>query len=296
MTSSPPFTSDEARKTFTEACRIAGLPSEDAELLRLGENAIFRTGPVVVRIARGLDVLEDARKEVAVATWLREAGLLAAEPTQQDQPLIVRDKPVTFWRLIDDSGIKPGLEDLGRVLRDLHQLPVPKDLLLPEFNIFGRVSERIVKTRCLSDADQEFLINRLTDLQEQYTSLNYSLPRSAVHGDAHQGNLMTTRGGAIILIDFERFAFGPPESDLTVTATEHLIGWHTNEEYAKFVKSYGFDVMDWEGFSVLRSINELKMTTWLMQNVGEGDHVEREFRARLASLRDDDGSRPWQPF
>jgi hypothetical protein len=74
------------------------------------------------------------------------------------------------------------------------------------------------------------------------------------------------------------------------------VGWHDDEEYAAFVDSYGFDVMTWEGFSVLRSINELKMTTWLMQNVGESDRIAREFENRLASLRDDDAPRPWHPF
>jgi hypothetical protein len=100
----------------------------------------------------------------------------------------------------------------------------------------------------------------------------------------------------VILIDLERFAFGSPENDLAVTATEYHIGWHTDSQYADFCDAYGFDVESWDGFPVIRAINELKMATWLMQNVRGSDRVDREFRTRLASLHDEDAPRNWQPF
>lgn len=209
---------------------------------------------------------------------------------------MVRDRPVTFWRLIDNNGGKASVRDLARILRQLHHLPVPPELPLPAFDIFGRVSERIAKTEALSDRDHEFLAVRLADLREKYANLRYPLPPCAVHGDAHQQNLIVALDGTVLLIDFERFAFGPPETDLAVTATERLIGWHTAEDYENFASAYGFDVMTWEGFPVVRAINELKMTTWLMQNVSESERVAQEFRTRFASLHDDEAPRLWTPF
>ncbi|MGW4638022.1 phosphotransferase [Sphaerisporangium sp. NPDC004334] len=294
----PPFTAPEARETLNAACRKAGLRAENAALLRLGENAIFQlaTEKLIVRIARNAEVLPDATKEVAVAEWLRESGLPASEPADYEQPLLIRDRPVTFWRLIENNGEKASVRDLARILRQLHHLPVPPDLPLPKFDIFGRVSERIAKTEALSEKDHEFLEGRLAELREKYESLRYPLTPCAVHGDAHQQNLIVTLDGRVLLIDFERFAFGPPETDLAVTATERLIGWHSTEEYESFTDTYGFDVMRWEGFPVLRAINELKMTTWLMQNVNESERVAEEFRTRFASLRNDDAPRSWTPF
>jgi len=72
--------SADAATILEEACSEAGLQSDGAELIRMGEKALFRlpSDRVVVRIARGIDVFEDAQKEVAVAAWLHEAGLLAA--------------------------------------------------------------------------------------------------------------------------------------------------------------------------------------------------------------------------
>jgi aminoglycoside phosphotransferase (APT) family kinase protein len=292
-----PFTSAEALATLDEACQAIGQSAEGATLLRLGENAIFQLAcdRVVVRIARDLSILNDAKKEVAVASWLRYAQLPAAETTERPQPIIVRGRPVTFWKQIDDSGSKAAISELGEILGRLHALPVPESLPLPELDMFGRVAQRI-RAAAISETDRSFLTDRLSSLRGRYQDLRYAIPPSAVHGDAHQSNLIKRPDGTAILIDFERFAFGHPETDLSVTATEYLIGWHTDEQYADFVRAYGHDVMDWDGFPVIRAVNELKMTTWLMQNIGESDDIAAEFRTRLASLRDDRAPRDWRPF
>ncbi|MGH3276221.1 MAG: phosphotransferase enzyme family protein [Streptosporangiaceae bacterium] len=292
-----PFTAAAALATLRESCQAAGLPCDGAELIRLGENAIFRLARdrAVVRIARNLHVLADAEKEVAVASWLRDAHIAAAETMGNPQPVIARGRPVTFWKLIDDTGAKATTAELGAILRRLHALPVPDSVPLPQLDMFDRVAERIAAAD-ITGADRAFLAGRLSSLRAAYQDLRYVLPPSAVHGDAHQGNLIKRPDGTAVLIDFERFAFGHPETDLSVTATEYLIGWHTAEEYAAFVRAYGHDVMDWAGFPVIRAVNELKMTTWLMQNIGESDHIAAEFRTRLASLRDNTAPRGWQPF
>jgi aminoglycoside phosphotransferase (APT) family kinase protein len=292
------FTKAEAVATLAETCGRSGIAEEGAELVRLGENAIIRISAkaLVVRIGRNLEVLTDARKEVAVAAWLHDAGLPAAETTAHKQPIIVRNKPVTFWKLIDDSGSRPTLAALGTILRTLHSLAVPDGLGLPSFNMFDRVLPRIQQAEVLTDRERTFLIQRLEDLRRDYDDLVFALPPSAVHGDAHQGNLIQTPDGSVILIDFERFAFGAPETDLSMTATEYLIGWHSDADYESFCDACGFDITRWDGFPVLRAINELKMTTWLMQNVGESEQIANEFRTRLASLHNDDAPRDWHPF
>ncbi|MET7461090.1 aminoglycoside phosphotransferase family protein [Nonomuraea sp. NPDC005501] len=293
-----PFTSGEAQATLQEACQVTGLRSDGARLIRLGENALYvlPTERVVVRIARSLDVLADAHKEVAVSAWLNEAGLPAARTTAHEQPLVVRDKPVTLWHFIEDCGTPADLNDLAAVLRMLHQMPVPAELALPEFKILGRVSERISATDVLSDDERRFLLTRYEELQVAYATLNFPLASCAVHGDAHSDNLIKAADGTVVLIDFERFAFGPPETDLAVTAIEHTLGWGSRAAYEQFAELYGFDVMAWEGYSVLSDINELKMTTWLMQNVDEDETIAQEFRNRLFCLQNPEAPRRWRPF
>ncbi|SEN11485.1 aminoglycoside phosphotransferase family protein [Nonomuraea pusilla] len=293
-----PFTSGEAQAALQEACQLAGLRSDGARLIRLGENALYvlPAERVVARIARSLDVLADARKEVAVSAWLNGAGLPAARTTAHDQPIVVRDKPVTLWHFIEDCGSPADLNDLATVLRALHRMPVPAELALPEFEILGRVSERISATDVLSDEERRFLLMRYEELQAAYATLNFPLASCAVHGDAHSDNLIKAADGTVVLIDFERFAFGPPETDLAVTAIEHTLGWGSRAEYEQFAELYEFDVMAWEGYPVLSAINELKMTTWLMQNVDEDEAIAQEFRNRLFCLQNPDAPRRWRPF
>ena len=100
-----------------------------------------------------------------------------------------------------------------------------------------------------------------------------------------------------VLIDFERFAWGQPEWDLAMTATEYLTAkWWTDEEYRQFVDAYGYDVTSWaEGFDILRAVHELKMTTWLMQNVAASPEIADEYQVRMRTLRGEPSSR-WRPF
>ncbi|WP_193318787.1 phosphotransferase family protein [Nonomuraea phyllanthi] len=298
QTPSIPFSSVEALATLLETCEAAGLAGQDARLLRLGENALFvlPAEQVVVRIARSVEVLDDVRKEVAVSAWLNESGIPAARTTAHEQPLIVRGHPVTLWHLIPGSGSPATLDDLAGVLRELHGLAVPADLGLPAMNILSRVSERINAAAVLTEEDRDFLLTRRRELQTAYDALAFPLTPCAVHGDAHNENLIKTADGSVLLIDFERFAFGPPETDLAVTAIEHSVGWGTRAEYDRFAERYGFDVLAWEGYPVLRDINELKMTTWLMQNVSENEAIAQEFRNRMHSLRNPDMPRRWRAF
>ena len=92
--------------------------------------------------------------------------------------------------------------------------------------------------------------------------------------------------GVPILIDFERFAFGQPEWDLAMTATEYAsAGWWSDSEYRNFTAAYGYDVMAWDGFPILQAVHEVKMTTWLMQNVAESEAVAEEYQVRMKSIR-----------
>ena len=104
--------------------------------------------------------------------------------------------------------------------------------------------------------------------------------------------------GEPIFIDFERFAWGQPEWDLSMTATEYqTAGWWTDAEYASFAEAYGYDVMSWvEGFPILRAVHEIKMTTWLMQNVNESPDIAREYENRMRRIRRENTAAPWRPF
>jgi aminoglycoside phosphotransferase (APT) family kinase protein len=148
------------------------------------------------------------------------------------------------------------------------------------------------------DAEEIRLLATLHDrLRCELAALDFGFPPSAVHGDAHPGNLLYTDSGEVVLLDFEAFCYGPREWDLSLTgAYRHGFNWLDEAKYAEFVRAYGFDVSRWNGFSVLRSIRELGMTTWLMQLVDRDPKFEAEFSQRIADLLTGEMPRQWRPF
>jgi aminoglycoside phosphotransferase (APT) family kinase protein len=128
--------------------------------------------------------------------------------------------------------------------------------------------------------------------------LQYPLRPGPTHGDAHSENL-TIKDGVPILIYFERFVWGHPEWDLAMTATAfESAGWWSSAEYDLFVAACGFDVRTWgSGYATLRAVHEIKMTTWLMQNVDESPDIAAEYHARMLTMRSDPAaSSTWRPF
>lgn len=286
-------------ETLARACAAAGLDPEGAELLRLGENAIYRLGavPVVARIARTVDYLPDVRTEVAVARWLESAAFPAVRLAgPADQPLVVDGRVVTFWELVAERTEYGTVAELAELLRRLHNLEAPPSLSLPQLEPFRRVEPRI-EGADLGEDDRVFLLARLEELRERYAGLEFVLPAGPVHGDANVGNIIRRRDGTAVLIDLDGFAAGPREWDLVLTAMyfEHL-GWHTAGEYQRFAAVYGFDVLTWRGYPVLRDMRELIMVSWLSQNASESATLTAEVRKRIGDLRNGDGRRDWAPF
>ena len=211
------FSRESTRIVLDEACDRIGVSHDGAELLRLGENAIYclSSAPLVVRIARSFRHWDDATKEVAVAKWLSVAGVPAAQVWPVDQPLDVAGYPVTFWRYIAGRRGGPGdVRVLGRLLRRVHELPAPADFRLPAQDPLQRVRPRIEAARVAED-ECSFLLQVFDELLAAISELEFPLPEAVNHGDAHVQNLMITDGRAE-LIDFEGFCWGHPEWDLAM--------------------------------------------------------------------------------
>ncbi|MFE0512805.1 aminoglycoside phosphotransferase family protein, partial [Streptomyces sp. NPDC058964] len=85
---------DEARAR--DVLALAGvLPgaAPDARLLALGENAVFAAGDLVVKVGRDAELLDRARRELAVAGWLAEAGVPAVRAAEAGALLVAVSSP-----------------------------------------------------------------------------------------------------------------------------------------------------------------------------------------------------------
>lgn len=291
------FSSSAAHPVLRKACERAGLDSDGAELLRIGENAIFQLArvPVVVRIGRSADRLPRVQREVCIARWLAAANVPTVRVCDDmDQPLMIDSHPVSFWHAVTGGRPAPTHLDLARLLAAYHAAAdCPCDLAA--FEPLRISSSRLAKAQGVDAKDLDFLHHRIADLTKQFEYLDFAQPVGPIHGDAHTKNLLTDHG-QVVLIDFEAAAIGPREWDLLPTSIAVQRYGLPEQRYQEFAATYGFDVRTWDGYPVLREIREVTMTTWIMQNVLESKAIADEFALRVACLRERDSERTWHFF
>ena len=287
------------QQALEDACAAVGLDANQARLLRLGSNAVYHLGtPVIVRIARPGAEIEPVRRAVAVARWLATEDYPAVRVIDVDQPVDAHGYLVTFWQSISEDGDQfASTPEIAAILAQLHHLTAPDDLLLPPLDPFANVSPRIEASSQLAPDDRAFLGATAARLKDAYADLEFVLPPGVIHGDASVGNVLRDRDGNPVLIDLDGFSIGPREWDLALTAMYYdSFGWHTREEYENFVRVYGYDIMQWSGYPVLREVRELLMVTWLAQKAAEDAKSAAEVGRRISDLRTGASRKDWQPY
>ncbi|GGZ26731.1 phosphotransferase enzyme family protein [Streptomyces poonensis] len=287
---------DEARAR--EVLAGAGLgqagPGRAAELISLGENAVFAVGDLVVKVGRDAELLDRARRELEIALWLSEAdvpAVRAAEP----RPLSVDGHPVTVWHRLP-AAVRPAEpRDLAALLRRVHALPAPS-FALPRRELLGGV-ERWLRLAgdAIDPVDAEYLRARRDGFAEAAAALTPHLPPGPIHGDALPRNVHITPDGPV-LVDLETFSADLREHDLVVMALSRDRYGLPAEAYEAFTATYGWDVRDWDGCAVLRGARETASCAWVAQHAPGNPKALAEFERRVASLRDGDTTVRWHPF
>lgn len=182
-------------------------------------------------------------------------------------------------------------------VRDLHRLDVPSGIDLPELRPFGDPGDELPDLPDLSPVDRDFLRERIEWARTAFPSLPFALAPGVIHGDANVGNVLLGDDGRAVLIDLDSFAVGPREWDLIQTALFYdRLGWHTEEEYRRFVEVYGYDLTMWEGYPALADMREIAMTTWLGRKAGESAATAEEAGKRIAAIRTGASRRNWGAY
>ncbi|MFE7126384.1 aminoglycoside phosphotransferase family protein [Streptomyces sp. NPDC057617] len=286
---------DEARAR--EILAAAGL-ARGAELLSLGENAVFGTGELIVKVGRNAEdhpeLLDRARRETTVAAWLAECGVPAVRAAEPE-PRSVDGHPVTLWHRLPDAVRSAGPADLAALLRLVHALPAPV-FALPHRELLGGVERWLrIAGEAIDPADAEYLRSRRDGFAEAAATLTPHLPPGPVHGDALPRNVHVGPDGPV-LMDLETFSLDFREHDLVVMALTRDRYGLPAEEYDTFTETYGWDVRAWPGCPVLRGARETASCAWVAQHAPTNPRALTEFRRRVASLRDNDPEVRWHTF
>jgi hypothetical protein len=283
---------DEARARNVLAG--AGLGRGGAELLALGENAVFAAGDLVIKVGRDAELLDRARRELAVAVWLAQADVptvRAADP----EALLVDGHPVTVWHRLPDPVRPAEPRDLAELLRRVHALPSPA-FALPRRELLGGV-ERWLRLAgdAIDPADAAYLRERRDGFATAAAALTPHLPPGPIHGDALPRNVHVGPDGPV-LVDLETFSADLREHDLVVMALSRDRYGLPAEAYDAFTDTYGWDVREWDGCGVLRGARETASCAWVAQHAPSNPQALAEFERRVASLRDGDVTVRWYPF
>lgn len=294
------FTAETAGAALREAAGMAGVDVSGAELLRLGSNAVYRlaSAPVIARVARDVDGAGEMERAVAVARWLEEQDFPATRVLPGvEQPLTAGGRVVTFWESAQEREEYATVAELADLLKRLHWLEEPESLHLTYFDPVGKLRSSLGAMHGVTAEDAAFLEQRVLRLAKEYERLDFVLPFGLIHGDANVGNVLRHRDGYAILIDLDGFSLAPREWDLILTAIFYdRFDWHTRQEYEGFVHHYGFDVMNWPGYSVLADVRELMMVLWLGRQVADSEKSAAEFALRMETLRTDGSRTGWNAF
>lgn len=281
-----------------EVLTAAGL-SGDAELIALGENAVFAVGDLVVKVGRDAvrnpELRSRAEREVAVAQWLAASGIPAVRAAESEARL-VEGHPVTVWHRLPDAVRPAEPRDLAPLLALVHSLPAPDALALPRRELLGGVERWLrIAGDAIDPADAAYLRERRDGFAAAAAALVPHLPPGPIHGDALPRNVHVGPDGPV-LVDLETFSADLREHDLVVLALSRDRYGLAAEAYDAFTAAYGWDVREWDGCAVLRGARETASCAWVSQHAPGNPKALAEFRRRVASLRDGDPEVRWYPF
>ncbi|WP_370310634.1 phosphotransferase [Amycolatopsis sp. WAC 01376] len=290
------FTPEILRDALGRTCDLLGVDPEGARLLRFTNNAVYElaSAPFVVRIVGSTRLRHRVGTVVRVARHFERHDVPAIRLVSGlDQPLPVGEQLVTVWWKVTASGRKAKSADLAALLRRVHDLEPPEGLA--EWAPFAAVRARVSDAEELNEGDRRFLLERCAEVEGALATLDFPLPRGLVHGDAHTGNVIHGPDGPV-LCDFDSSCVGPPEWDLTPLAVGRERFGDPPARYRVFAQRYGFDVTTWSGFSVLRAIRELKLTTSVLPILRSHPGVRDELRKRLDDLRNGRTGARWNRY
>jgi hypothetical protein len=192
----------------------------------------LKPAPVVARVATRMPrlrspIAEWLEREIAVTEFLSDRGAPVVAPSRE-LPAGPHERDgfwVSFWTYIEpDPDRTPTSSDCSAMLLDLHAAmrSYPGELPMLGADDITRGLELLGETdEIMSKAD----VDLLRALAERLRPL-WEAPREdaqPLHGDAHPGNLISSRDGGLVWIDFEDVCLGPVEWDLATMMDERAV-------------------------------------------------------------------------
>jgi len=300
-------------------CKQAGVDSTGAELVRYTMNAVYRIhgAGVVVRMASGPNAMTLVSRVAQVAAAFADFDLPTTRlAPNMRQPIHADGWSATIWVLLPQSpGDRFEPVDLAAPLRAIHGVVGKLPFELPAWDPIGKVRGHLAEVEALDGTERDHVhdwadsqigtpLKKIVDRLRQecdklagaLSTVEWTLPPSVIHGDAHTGNLLRARDGQIVLCDLDSVGNGPPEWDLTPAAHGALRFGDDPARQAALARAYGLDVTTCPAWDVLRQGRELQLVTSVIANLPGRPDVADTLAHRLRSMLANDRSAVWHRY
>ena len=97
-----------------------------------------------------------------------------------------------------------------------------------------------------------------------------------------------------MLVDLELAGLGPATYDLAPQLVAVRRYGAAPAGFEEFSSAYGFDLRDWDGATLMCSVQELWVTAWAVGNRHHSETVDREAEVRLEVWRGATDPPRWQ--
>ncbi|WP_397379641.1 phosphotransferase [Prosthecobacter sp.] len=203
-------------RAATETAIAHGITPDRCDILQNGSTLVLRlTETLVARVVQDVDGprqgTEWFARENAIAHHLTGNGapVIPLHPDLPPGPHEHLGYPMNFWQFVTRVDAEPDPREIGRTLRQCHEIMRRFEAPLPKLAILTESLAILQDRELFPAATQQMLRDHLTrsiDVLNRY-------PHQALHGDAHMGNLMNTTRG-LLWTDWEDTFAGPIEWDV----------------------------------------------------------------------------------
>ncbi|WP_327110304.1 phosphotransferase [Nocardia sp. NBC_01730] len=285
------------REALRAACKKFGVNDEGARLLHHRSNAVWLLPEqnLVARLAPDTAYRrERADTAIAVTRWLGDAEKpIALTPLTGQQPVVTSDAIATFWPY-RPSNDQPSPADLGALVQRLHAVTAPA-FSVPHYQPLRRLFEALAldderAAPALAGPDRAWLRERADTVVSEFCRTRFPLGEGLIHVDVHSENAVQDRG-QWVLIDWDQCCIGPRELDLVNGLPDHFHQPAGDREL--FAAAYGYDLLGWSGWTLLRDITELHSMASYIRLAPSKPAAAVELHRRFHSLKTGNTATIW---
>lgn len=235
----------QAREAVAEAALVLPALAAPGPLVRAVSTVVLRVGALAVKVhPPGTDPEHLARVHAALAGHGVALTAVAA-------PVVTSHGVVTVTPWAEPGG-PVGWAEVGRLLRDLHDLPAE----LPAWTPLRRLPAQLAG---LPEGRAVALLDARRAALERLAALPPLLEPGSVHGDVSPENVLRTAAG-VRWIDLDSVSTGLREYDLAAVVRRRATGELSEADYRSFATAYGVDLRGWPGLAVLDELCRLSGT------------------------------------